>query len=219
MAAVKSGDLEQFKTLIAADPSLATSRSSRSHPTLLQCVALDGKDKPNNVEMARVLIDAGAELNEALVAAASINNRAVAELLLDRGAAIDGIGGWSPLEEALYWNNQDVIALLLERGAKIQNLRTAAALGRTDLIEEFFTASGDLKPEAGRINWPFGDLETITNSSRGGAVKQSLSDRIDAWSQDRQGIVDRDLQRGDVRRREPFGAPVASPVGDDQPPE
>ncbi|HET6855208.1 MAG TPA: ankyrin repeat domain-containing protein [Pyrinomonadaceae bacterium] len=189
MAAVKSGDLEQFKTLIAADPSLATSRSSRSHPTLLQCVALDGKDKPNNVEMARVLIDAGAELNESLVAAASINNRAVAELLLDRGAAIDGIGGWSPLEEALYWNNQDVIALLLERGAKIQNLRTAAALGRTDLIEEFFTASGDLKPEAGRINWPFGDLETITNSSRGAAVKQSLSDRIDAWSQERQGIV------------------------------
>ena len=57
-------------------------------------VALDGKDKPNNVEMARVLIDAGAELNESLVAAASINNRAVAELLLDRGAAIDGIGGW-----------------------------------------------------------------------------------------------------------------------------
>jgi ankyrin repeat protein len=163
MAAVKSGDLDQFKSLIAADPSLATSRSSRSHPTLLQCVALDGKDKPNNVEMAQVLIDAGAELNEPLVAAASINNRAVAELLLDRGAAIDGTGGWSPLEEALYWNNQDVIALLLERGAKIQNLRTAAALGRTELMEDFFTATGDLKPEAGKINWPFDASITHAN--------------------------------------------------------
>ena len=168
IAAIKSDDLEQFKALVAADPSLATLRSSSSHPTLLQCVALDGKDKPNNVAMAEVLIDAGAELNEPLVAAASINNRAVAQLLLDRGAAIDGTGGWSPLEEALYWNSQDVLALLLERGAKVQNLRTAAGLGRTDLIEKYFNANGSLKPEAGKINSPW---------------------RVNAWSQDQQGIV------------------------------
>src|SRR5215813_11758428 len=161
IAAIKTGDLEQFKSLVAADPSLATSRSSRSHPTLLQCVVLDGKDKPNNVEMAKVLIDAGAEMNEPLIAAGSMNNRACAELLLERGAAIDGSGGWSPLEEALYWNSQDVIALLLERGAKVQNLRIAAGLGSTDLIESFFNADGSLKPEAGKIDWPFGNLETI----------------------------------------------------------
>ena len=189
IAAIESDDLEKFKALVAADPSLATSRSSRSHPTLLQCVALDGKDKPNNVAMAEVLIDAGAELNEPLVAAASINNRAVAELLLDRGAAIDGTGGWSPLEEALYWNSQDVMALLLERGAKVQNLRIAAGLGRTDLIESYFNADGSLKPEAGKINWPWGDLETIAHSNQGTAGKQSLSDRVNAWSQDQQGIV------------------------------
>ena len=168
MAAVKSDDLEKFKSLLAADPSLATTRSSRSHPTLLQCVTLDGKDNPNNVAMAEVLIDGGAELNEPLIAAASMNNRAVAELLLDRGAAIDGTGGWSPLEEALYWNNQDVLALLLERGAKMQNLRVAAGLGRTDLIESYFDADGSLKPEAGKISWPFG---------------------VKAWSQDPQGII------------------------------
>src|SRR5215510_14805931 len=147
MAAIKSGDLEQFKALVAADPSLATSRSSKSHPTLLQCVVLDGKDKPNNVEMAAVLVDAGAELDEALVAAGSMNNRAAAELLIDRGAAIDGTGGWSVLEESLYWNSQDVLALLLERGATIRNLRTAAGLGRTDLIESYFTVDGSLKTE------------------------------------------------------------------------
>src|SRR5688500_13903723 len=110
IAAVRSGDLEKFKALVAADPSLSTSRSSTSHPTLLQCVALDGKDKPNNVEMAKVLIDADAELNEPLGAAASIDNRAVAELLIDRGAEVDGSGGWAPLEEALYWNSRNVIA-------------------------------------------------------------------------------------------------------------
>ena len=189
IAAVKADDLEQFKALIAADPSLATARSSRSHPTLLQCVALDGKDKPNNVAMAEVLIDAGAELNEPLVAAASMNNRAVAELLLNRGAAIDGTSGWLPLEEALYWNNRDVLALLLERGAKVQNLRIAAGLGRTDLIENYFNADGSLKPEAGKINWPWGDLETIARSNQGNAGKQSLSDRVNSWSQDQQGIV------------------------------
>ena len=188
VVAIRAGDVAKFKALIDADPSLATSRSSRSHPTLLQCVVLDGKDKPNNVEMAKILIDAGAELNEPLVAAGSINNCAVAELLLDRGAAIDGTGGWSPLEEALYWNNQDVIALLLERGAKVQNLRIAAGLGRTDLIENYFNADGSLKAEAGKIDWPFGSLETIARSHNE-AVKQSLSDSIRSWSQDRQGII------------------------------
>ena len=59
--------------------------------------------------------------------------------------------------------------LLLERGAKVQNLRTAAGLGRTDLIESYFNDNGSLKPEAGKINWPFGDLHS--------------------WSQDQQGIV------------------------------
>jgi uncharacterized protein len=189
MAAIQAGDLEKFKALVDADPSLATSRSSRSHPTLLQCVTLDGKDKPHNVEMALVLIEAGAELNEPLVAAASMDNRAVAQLLLDRGAAIDGTGGWSTLEEALYWNSQDVLALLLERGARVQNLRIAAGLGRTDLIESYFNADGSLKPEAGKINWPWGDLETIVRSCRNEAGKQQLADRVNAWSQDRQGIV------------------------------
>ena len=189
IAAIKTGDVEKLKSLVAADPSLATSRSTTSHPTLLQCLVLDGKDKPNARAMADVLIDAGAELNEPLVAAASINNRPVAELLIDRGAAIDGAGGWSPLEEALYWNSQDVVALLLERGAKIQNLRTAAALGRTDLIENYFNADGTLKPEAGKINWPWGGLDVIAESNHDTAGQKSLSDRVKSWSQDRQGII------------------------------
>ena len=187
--AMRAGDVEKLRALVAADPSLVTSRSSKSHPTLLQAVVLDGKDKPKNIEIIEALIDAGAELNEPLVAAASIGNRAGAELLLDRGAAIDGTGGWSPLEEALYWNNPNTIELLLERGAKVQNLRTAAALGRTDLIESYFNADGSLKPEAGRIDWPFGSLDSIACSNHDAAGKQSLADRVNAWSQDQQGIV------------------------------
>ncbi len=189
IAAIRSGDLEKFKALIRQDPTLATSRSSTSHPTLLQCVALDGKDKPNNVEMARILLEAGAELNEPLLAAASIDNRAVAEVLLDRGAAIDGTGGWSPLEEALYWNSREVLALLLERGAAVQNLRIAAGLGRTESIERYFDTGGNLKAEAGKINWPWGELETIECSNFDKAGREKLADRVKEWSQDRQGII------------------------------
>jgi ankyrin repeat protein len=189
MAAVRSGNIEIFKGLVGRDPTLAISRSSIGHPTLLQCVTLegqgDGKDKSNNVEMARVLIEAGAELNEPLVAAASMNNREVAELLLDSGAAIDGTGGWSPLEEALYWNSQDVLALLLERGAAVQNLRIAAGLGRTDLIEGYFNPDGSLKTEAGKINWPWGDLE----ANLGQPCRENIVARFNEWSQDRQGII------------------------------
>lgn len=189
MRAIKAGDVEGLRALVEAEPSLATSRSTRSHPTLLQCLALDANGNPNARAMAEVLLEAGAELNEPFVAAASIGNREVAELLLDRGSSIDGTGGWSPLEEALYWNNQNVVALLLERGAKAQNLRTAAALGRTDLIESFFNPDGSLKPEAGKIDWPFGNCKTIAASNHPPAGKQTLSDNVNSWSQDRQGII------------------------------
>lgn len=189
VAAIKSGNLRLLQQLVVEDPSLAISRSSRSHPTLLQCLALDAKDINNSVAMAKVLTDSGAELNGPLVAAASVNNAPVAELLLNCGAAIDGTGGWSPLEEALYWNSQDVIALLLERGASVQNLRVAAGLGRVDLIEGFFNADGSLKAEAGKINWPWGDVTTISGSNHAAAGKKSLTDRVNGWSQDRQGII------------------------------
>lgn len=189
IAAIKSGDVEKLRALVSHDPSLATSRSTRSHPTLLQCLALDGKDVPRAREMATILIDAGAEINGPLVAAGSIDNRPVAELLLDRGAAIDGVDSWSPLEEALYWNSQNAMALFLERGAKIRNLRTAAALGRVDLIESFFDTDGSLKPEAGRIDWPFGSLASIAASNHDAAGKRMLADCVNSWSQDRQGII------------------------------
>ena len=82
-----------------------------------------------------------------------------------------------------------MLALLLERGARVQNLRTAAGLGRTDLIENYFNADGSLKPEAGKINWPWGDLEAIENSNHDAKGKESLAARVNSWSQDRQGII------------------------------
>ena len=186
MRAIKSGDIEKLKALLNEDPSLATARSSRSHPTLLQCLALDAVNVPNKVEMAKLLIDGGADINGALGAAASIDNVEITALMLDRGANINGTGTWSPLEEALYWNNRGVIDLLLERGASVHNLRMASALGRTELMESFFESDGKLKAEAGKIDWPFGKFEKSSLNSR---IKDELRAKVAGWSDDQQDIV------------------------------
>jgi ankyrin repeat protein len=186
IAVIKSGDLDEFRSLLNQDPSLATARSLASHPTLFQCLALDFVDLPNKLEMAQTLIDAGAEINGPLVAAASIGNVEVAALLIDSGAAINGAGSWSPLEEALYWGNQGVIDLLLERGATVHNLRIASGLGRVDLIESFFNSDGSLNPEAGKIDWPFGAPE---KSNLPLQIKEELQAKIAGWPDDRQSII------------------------------
>lgn len=186
IAAIKSGDLDELKSLVSQDPSLATSRSSSSHPTLLQCLVLDAVDLPNKIELAKVLIEAGAEIDGPLVAAASIGNVEAAAALLDAGALIDGSGSWSPLEESLYWGNDAVTALLLEHGASIHNLRIASGLGRVDLIEGFFNSDGSLKPDAGKIDWPFGDPLT---SNLAKPIKEELQSKIDGWSNTTQNVI------------------------------
>jgi ankyrin repeat protein len=79
VAAVKAGDLERFRALLREDPSLATARSSKSHPTLLQCVVLDGFGVPQSIEMARLLLDRGATIHNLRIAAG-----------LGRAALLDG---------------------------------------------------------------------------------------------------------------------------------
>lgn len=190
IAAIRSGNLNELKSLVSQDPTLATGRSSKSHPTLLQCLVLDAGDVANKTDLADVLIDAGADLNEPLVACGGCDNVAIAALLLNRGAAINGNGGWSPLEEALYWNSPGMLDLLLQRGAAVANLRIAAGLGRTDLIESFFNADGNLKPEAGVINWPWGDLRAIESSNHGQQGRESLAAKFNSWSNDRQSLID-----------------------------
>jgi len=173
VAAIKAGDLERFRTLLREDPSLATDRSSKGH-TLLQCVVLDGYEVPHSIEMAKLLIDAGAEqeyVDESLIAAASMDNVEAIPVLLDAGAAINGNGTWSPIEDALAFGKHRIVRLLLERGATIHNLRIAAGVGRADLIEGFFNLDGSLKAEAGKLAWPFGEP-------------------AEGWSQDPQDLLD-----------------------------
>jgi ankyrin repeat protein len=139
--------------------------------------------------MATILIDAGADLNGPLGACASCDNVEVAALLLDRGAAVNGAGGWSPLEEALYWNSQGAKALLLQRGASILNLRIAAGLGRTDLIAAYFNNDGSLKAEAGKVNWPWGSLDVIAQSNFNQEGREKLMSKVRSWANDDQDVI------------------------------
>jgi hypothetical protein len=154
-AALAGGDVERLASLLIADPELATARSLCSHPTLLQCLVLTMPTVDSLEDLIGLLADHGAELTDPLIAASGIDNLRAIEMLLDRGARIDGNGRWSPLEEALYWGNEASVSLLLERGASVHNLRTAAALGDLEGIAGCFDERGELTPTAAEVAWPF----------------------------------------------------------------
>jgi ankyrin repeat protein len=153
--ALAAGDIEHLASLLTADPGLATARSQRSHPTILQCLVLTMPPVDTLEKLIDSLASHGAELTDPLIAACGCNNVRAITRLLDLGAQIEGNGRWSPLEEALYFLNEESVSLLLERGAAVTNLRTAAALGRLDLMKRCFDETGALTPAAGEIAWPF----------------------------------------------------------------
>ena len=156
---IQAGDVQGLKALINQDSQLNTVEGLTE---TLQYLVLAANHVANKVELAQMLIQAGAQLTAPLIAAGGVDNVAVAEALLDAGAPIDGDGYWSPLEEAFYFGQPGIVAMLIERGASIRNLRIAAGLGQLDRMEAFFTPDGELKPEAGDIAWPFGELPAET---------------------------------------------------------
>ena len=108
--------------------------------------------------MARLLIDKGSPINEPFVSTGSVGNTVLAELLAAEGAPLDGdpaiLGGWSALEEALYWQRTETAKRLIGLGAQIKNLRIAAALGNRAAAARFFDGD-ELDPSAGDTNFSF----------------------------------------------------------------
>lgn len=155
--AIHDGNLDQFESLLAGDPGLATARSRCSHPTLLQCLVLTISEHPHLERSIGGLAAGGGELTDPLIAACGVDNVRAVAALLDLGANIEGNGKWSPLEEALYWGSRKALDLLLSRGAAIDSLRKAAGVGRTDYIDRCFTESGELTKAAGFVRWPWFD--------------------------------------------------------------
>ncbi len=153
--AVVSGDVAGLRSMLRRNSWLATARSRRRHhATLLHYVGANGveggrqRTPPNAVEVAKTLLDAGAEVDacadmyEAKCTTMSMLvssthpakaglQAALAETLLDYGAAFEGPGShWqSALMTALAFGYVDTARALARRGAPVDDLAAAAGLG------------------------------------------------------------------------------------------
>jgi ankyrin repeat protein len=117
--------------LVMLDRGYAADVRGPDEETALMYAAQDG-----DVEMARGLIEAGANVNAkrklgvgVLTFAASNNRKEVAELLLDRGAEIEGRDeqGLTPLHAAARAGGVEAAALLLDRKADVNARNKAGA--------------------------------------------------------------------------------------------
>jgi ankyrin repeat protein len=192
--AVIDGDRPALEALLAEDPQLVHARSSRvthfdppvHRATLLHYLAANGvenyrqRSPENAVEVARLLLDAGAEPDSladlyggqcttlSLLVSSSVPSPpvqlALAELLLDRGAAVDGAGAgnWvSPLRTALAFGFMDAARLLAARGARL-DLAAAAGLGDASRTAELLPdADGPARHAALALAAQLGQVETL----------------------------------------------------------
>jgi len=171
--AVVNGDLATLESLVRANPALVHARSRRVHrATLLHYVAANGvedfrqKTPKNAVAIARFLlqsgsgVDASAEtydgghwqttmnllVSSAHPAGAGLMS-ALVEVLADYGAATNGgRDDESPIMTALDFGYGDAAETLARRGARIDNVVTAAALGRLDLVRRFIVDKNTVAP-------------------------------------------------------------------------
>lgn len=167
--AVVDGDLAALRRAVGEDPALVRATSlRRHHATLLHYVAANGvedfrqRTPAGIVEVARFLLDAGAEVDApnddyagggtALgLVATSIHPHdagvqlALMEALVAAGASLEGLpGGWRPMDAAVANGCPAAAAWLADRGARV-TLIAAAALGRLDRLEAELPAAA--RPE------------------------------------------------------------------------
>lgn len=150
--ALGRGDVARLRTLLAADPSLATSLINSRTP--LQLFADAPGHRPNPAEVVSALTEAGADLNAHATGmwhhetplhwAASNDDVELIDALLDAGADIEhpgsSISGGPPADSALGYAQWKALRRLYERGATM-NLSRAAALGLMPLVTELAAAT------------------------------------------------------------------------------
>ena len=175
--AIVAGDARTLKALLRKHPELGRARSTREHrSTLLHYVSANGvedfrqKTPPNIVEITRILLDAGADVNAESqaygggctaigLAATSIHPEAAGvqiallETLMDRGAYIEkpGVAGnrHSAVVGCLANGQPEAAGFFAERGAPL-DLEAAAGIGRLDVVRTFFDDRGKLTSGATR---------------------------------------------------------------------
>lgn len=179
--AVVTGDLAALTAMLRANPKLARARSAREHAaTLLHYIAANGHEgyrqttPKNAVEIASALLDAKAEPDaiafmyggdattmDMLVSSVHPHlagvQVALVDTLLDYGGAVNGVANnGSPVMTALAFHYPAAAEELARRGARIDNVISAAALGRLDVVASLVTDDGHLKPDAplSSVRWP-----------------------------------------------------------------
>src|SRR6202000_2188458 len=168
------GDVTRVRTLLAADPGLATSLINSRTP--LHLFADAPGHRPNPAEVVSALAGAGADLDAHAVGmwhhetplhwAASNDDVELIDALLDAGADIEhpgsSISGGPPADSALGYAQYKALRRLYQRGAAM-NLSRAAALGLMPLVTELATAVPP--PGSEEINLAF------WNACRGGQLE------------------------------------------------
>lgn len=161
--AIKAGDTATLQRLVFADPELVARRPDDPRSVLHHATDWPGHF-PHVAETIELLIAGGADPNWSysgtehsetpLHWAASSNDVAALDALLDGGAEIDATGAvidrGTPLVDAVVFQKYEAAARLLERGAAF-GLHHCAALGRQDLVETFFDSSGSLRRNMGHM--------------------------------------------------------------------
>ncbi len=153
---LQSGDAAALRALLNAHPGVARERGTNGNTLLNLAVGIAAGG--GGLDCIQMLLDAGADANEGndrgatpLHQAAYSNRSDIAAILIQHAAALDaeahGAGG-TPLAMALFWGHREVADLLGSFEVTPKNLRTAAGLGRADLVEAFFNSAGALLPEA-----------------------------------------------------------------------
>ncbi len=175
--AIVGGDEELLRGLIRRDANLPRARSARSHhATLLHYTAANGvedyrqKTPPNVTAIAQSLLTAGAQVDAVAdiyggsttlsLAASSVHpQRArvqlpLLQLLLDHGAAIDGVAGSAtPILAALRNGRGEAARFLADRGAAL-DLESAAGSGRLDQVRSFLAAgNAGAEQRAAALAW------------------------------------------------------------------
>ncbi len=166
--AIVSGDIPTLTKLLRENPDLITARSTREHrSTLLHYISANGiedfrqKTPQNIIEIARILLDAGADVNSesdaygghsmtlGLTATSWHPEKARVQLalmdfLISRGAIIDAPNA---VNSCLHNGRGEAAEFLAARGARL-DLEGAAGVGRLDIVEGFFDANGSVKSPA-----------------------------------------------------------------------
>jgi hypothetical protein len=156
--AIKADDLARFQALLEADPGLVNAAGTNGN-TLMSLALYFRRDAMMEALLARGFDVASANNKGSTVlhniAGAGLDEGWPARLdrLIAAGAPVEaeayGDGG-TALAVALFWGKREMADRLAAEGVTPLNLRVAAGLGRTGLMDALTEADGRLLPEAGR---------------------------------------------------------------------